>query len=129
MLSLEKQYWQAMKNRDVAAALQLTDFPCIIAGPHGVRRVDRASFEKIMNAAPYTIDSVSVDDAEVRMITDDTAVVAYNLHERLTVEGKPVTIEAADASTWVRRNGRWACALHTESLLGDPYGRGRPAHA
>jgi hypothetical protein len=26
-------------------------------------------------------------------------------------------------STWVRRNGGWVCALHTESILGDPFGR------
>ena len=37
--------------------------------------------------------------------------------------------DAADASTWVRRNGRWVCALHTESLKGDPFGRDRRATA
>jgi len=47
------------------------------------------------------------------------------VHEELTVEGKPVTLDAADASTWVRRDGRWVCALHTESLRGDPFGRDR----
>lgn len=45
------------------------------------------------------------------------------------MEGKPVTIDAADASTWIRRNGSGLCALHTESLLGDPFGRDwRPTH-
>src|SRR6266540_6516732 len=38
---------------------------------------------------------------------------------------KPVELDAADASTWVRRNGKWLCALHTESLKGDPFGRDR----
>jgi hypothetical protein len=27
----------------------------------------------------------------------------------------------------VRRNGQWVCALHTESMLGDPFGRDRSA--
>jgi len=35
------------------------------------------------------------------------------------------TLDAADASTWVKKDGRWLCALHTESLIGDPYGRDR----
>jgi hypothetical protein len=35
--------------------------------------------------------------------------------EELKAEGKPLTFEAADASTWVRRDGKWRCA-HTESL-------------
>lgn len=47
------------------------------------------------------------------------------MHEELTVDGKRVALDAADASTWVRRNGRWVCALHTESLAGDPFGRDR----
>jgi hypothetical protein len=34
-------------------------------------------------------------------------------------------LDAADSSTWVRRNGRWLCALHTEAILGDPFGRDR----
>ena len=59
------------------------------------------------------------------MLTDDVAVIASAVREDLTVDGKPLTIKAADASTWVRRNGRWVCALHTESLLGDPFGRDR----
>jgi hypothetical protein len=47
------------------------------------------------------------------------------VREQLTVDGNPLTLEAADASTWVRRDGRWVCALHTESIAGDPFGRDR----
>jgi hypothetical protein len=34
-----------------------------------------------------------------------------------------LTLEAADSSTWVRRDGKWLCAVHTEALKGDPFGR------
>jgi hypothetical protein len=50
------------------------------------------------------------------MLGGDVAALAYTVHEELTVEGKPVTLDAADVSVWVRRNGRWLCALHTESV-------------
>ena len=59
------------------------------------------------------------------MIGDDVAVLAYKVTEDLTVDGKAVHLEAADASTWARRDGRWVCVLHTESLAGDPMGRDR----
>jgi hypothetical protein len=63
------------------------------------------------------------------MLADDVAIVAYKVTEDLTVQGKPVHLEAADSSTWVRRDGRWVCALHTEAIAGDPFGRDRrPAH-
>jgi hypothetical protein len=66
-------------------------------------------------------------DVQVRVLGKDAAVLAYTVHERVTVDGKSLTMDAADASTWVRRNGRWVCALHTESLKGDPFGRDRSA--
>lgn len=31
--------------------------------------------------------------------------------------------EAFDSSVWVHRIGHWVCAVHTESLAGDPFGR------
>jgi hypothetical protein len=80
----------------------------------------------MMDTAAWTLDDFRFSDgAEVRRLTDDVAIVAYKVHEDLTVEGKPVMLDAADTSVWVRRDGRWLCALHTESLSGDPYGRDR----
>jgi hypothetical protein len=77
-------------------------------------------------AKQYTLESFELDDdVKVQQISDDVAVLAYKVHEELTVDGKPVTLDAADSSTLVRRDGRWLCALHTESILGDPFGRDR----
>ena len=66
-----------------------------------------------------------IDESVVNLVRDDTAIIAYKVTEQLTVDGEPVTLKAADASTWVRRDGRWLCALHTESVIGDPFGRHR----
>lgn len=79
----------------------------------------------MMKDAPYTLHSFELKDEEVRELRDDVAILAYNVHEELTVDGKPVKLDAADTSMWVRRNGRWRCALHTESITGDPFGRDR----
>ena len=79
-----------------------------------------------MKTSNWTLDSFKIEsDAEVRMLSDDIGIVAYRVHEELTVDGKPVTLDASDASTWVRREGRWVCALHTEAIAGDPFGRDR----
>jgi ketosteroid isomerase-like protein len=128
LLDLEKQYWQAMKDKDVDAAMRLTDDPCIITGAQGVGRIDRQALGAMLKAAPYSLHRFEVkDDAQVRLLRDDVAIVAYTVREELTVDGKPVTIEAADSSTWVRRDGGWVCALHTEAIAGDPFGRDRRA--
>jgi len=88
--------------------------------------VDHQAYRQMMTANPsWEILDFSVDDDAQIQIIGDAAIVAYTVHEELTVDGKPVTIDAADASTWVRRDGKWLCTLHTESVLGDPFGRDR----
>jgi hypothetical protein len=125
LLALEKRYWQAIKDRDVDAALKLTRDPCLIAGASGVATVDRQSFVKIMESAQYTLHGFAIEDARAEKLTDDVALLAYKVREDLTVDGKPLTLNAADASVWVRQDGKWLCSLHTESVLGDAYGRDR----
>jgi Domain of unknown function (DUF4440) len=106
--------------------LRLTDVPCILTGAQGIGLIDRKTLAAMMKATSYTLNRfVLKDGAQVRLLRGDVAIVAYQVHEELTVDGKPVMLDAADSSTWVRRNGQWVCALHTEAILGDPFGRDR----
>lgn len=125
IIALEKQYWQAIKERDCQTALALTDDPCIVTGAQGVAALDHETFEQMMKSESWKLDDFSISEPKVELIGDDIAIVAYKVHEEMTVDGKKVKLDAADASTWRRQNGSWVCALHTESLLGDPFGRKR----
>ena len=64
-----------------------------------------------------------MSDTSVITPTDDVAVIGYTITEHLEVDGKPMTLKAAESSTWLRQNGRWQCVQHSESVLGDPFGR------
>jgi len=123
LLELENRYWQAIKDRDVEAAMRLTDFPCLVAGASGVGLIDKETFTRMMSGARYTLHAFEIRESKVRQAGDDIALMAYKVHEDLTVDGEKVKMDAADTSVWVRRGGQWRCALHTESLAGDPYGR------
>jgi uncharacterized protein (TIGR02246 family) len=125
LFDLEKQYWQAIQEKDVDTAMRLTDEECIVTGAQGVGKMSRKNLSQMLKDAPYTLHAFELKDPEVRQLRDDVAILAYKVHEELTVDGKRVRLDAADASTWVRRDGRWLCALHTESLTGDPFGRDR----
>lgn len=125
LLDFEKQYWNAIMNRDVQAAMRLTDDPCIVTGAQGVGRISQKQFADMLQAGGWTLHSFDLSDVQVRLLSEDVAIVAYKVKESLTVEGKRMTLEAADSSTWVRREGNWVCALHTEAMLGDPFGRDR----
>ena len=122
---LEKRYWTAIKQKDANAVMRLTYEPCLVTGAQGVAHLDHPALARMMEAASWNLDHFELSDPQVKLLSDEVAVIAYKVKEKLTVDGKPVTIDAADASTWVRRDGKWVCALHTESLLGDAYGRDR----
>ncbi|MGZ3331835.1 MAG: nuclear transport factor 2 family protein [Gemmatimonadaceae bacterium] len=123
LIDHEKQYWQAIKDRDVPAAMRLTDDPCIVTGAQGVARITRTAFAGMLQAGGWTLHEFTLTDVQLRLLGDDVAIIAYKVKELLTVDGKSLTVEAADSSTWVRREGQWVCALHTEALIGDPFGR------
>jgi hypothetical protein len=130
LLALERRYWQAIKDKDVEAAMELSDDPCFITGAQGVARLDGKSMAAMLEQAPYTLHRFEIaEDAQVRLISADVAVLAYRLREELTVDGEALLLDAADASTWVRRGAHWRCALHSESLAGDPFGRPAKAEA
>jgi ketosteroid isomerase-like protein len=127
LLTLERRYWDALKAKDLDTALSLTDDPCIVVGAQGVGRVDKKTYTSMMKQSDWNIVDFSIGDDVQVQVFGDTAVVAYTVHEDVEVGGKPLSFDAADASTWIRRDGRWVCTLHTESILGDPFGRDRSA--
>ena len=125
ILDLEKRFWTSMKDKDVSAALQLTADPCIVTGAQGVSTIDKGTFTKMMSGAKWDLRDFSIDDVQVQQLGEDVAIIGYKVHEDITVDGSRLALEAADTSTWVRQNGNWLCAMHTESLIGDPFGRDR----
>src|SRR5690348_8158101 len=58
LFELERQYWQAMQDRNVEEAVKLTEFPCIVAGASGTMRVERPAFEQMMLDSTYRIHNV-----------------------------------------------------------------------
>ena len=129
LLENERQFWNAMKAKDSGAAARMTDDRCIVVGAQGVSAIDPKTMAKLTEEGEWELEKYSFDEktAQVQFINDDVALVAYKVNERVVVDGKPVDLEANDSSVWVRRDGEWLCAMHTESLAGDPYGRDRRA--
>ena len=129
LIQHEHRFWKAMQDKDARVAQDMTDDGCIVVGAQGVSAVDAKTMGKLTTEGKWQLDDYSFDEknTQVRMLSDDVAIVAYKVNERVVVDGKELPVEANDASVWVRRDGKWRCALHTESLAGDPYGRDKVA--
>lgn len=127
VLENERRFWNAMREKDGEAASEMTHDNCIVVGAQGVSAIDPSTMARMTKEGDWELERYTFDEstAQVEFLKDDVALVAYNVKEKLTVEGKRVNLEANDASVWIRRNGEWLCAMHTESLAGDPFGRDR----
>ena len=123
--SLELRYWDAVQRKDEATAMELSDEQCVVVGAQGIGEIDRERLGQMLKHASHDLTRYEVDDQAflIRKVTVDVAIVAYEVREDLVVDGKAESLAAFDTSVWVRRGDAWVCALHTESLKGDPFGR------
>ena len=116
ILELEKRYWEAIRNKDGATATRLSDARCLVVGPPGIGEPDREALAGMVENQPHELKKWHLDDdVHVRTIAEGVALIAYKVSEELVVDGKPTTLEAFDSSVWVRRDGGWVCAAHTET--------------
>jgi hypothetical protein len=126
IFSLEKKYWDAMQVRDIETMLSLSDEQCIVVGAQGVACLTKESLASMMQTDTYTLKKFKLsDDYQVKILNEDVVVVAYKVTEELLVGDQTINLEASDSSTWVRRGGAWVCAMHSEAIAGDPFGRDR----
>lgn len=125
LIALEHRFWNAIQQKDGKATAEMTDDGCIVAGAQGVSAISSQQMDKMTVEGKWTIEDYKFDetDAQVRMVGADVALIGYKVTERLTVDGKDISFDAFDTSVWVRRNGKWLCAMHTEAPAGDPFGR------
>jgi ketosteroid isomerase-like protein len=127
LLALERQYWDALKDRDTRTVGRMTAEESTVAGASGVAGFGPQAIDKFMANASYKIKDYGIDPQFMRInrICDDVVSIAYGVHEDLEVDGKRIRLDAFDTSVWKKTDNGWACVLHTESLKGDPYGRDR----
>lgn len=129
IIELETKFWQSMVDQDTDAAIAMLADKSVVTGAQGLALLSHDDYRGLAKQGKslYKLKSFQLDDVNVTFPSEDVAVIAYRVTEEMEVEGKPLTLKAADATTWVRKGSKWLAALHTESLLGDPFGRDRRA--
>src|SRR4029079_9729951 len=98
LIECEKQYWNAIKNRDVQAAMRLTDDPCLVTGAQAMSRISKKQCAYMLQAGGWTLHSVDLSDVQVRVLSEDVAIVAYKVKETMTVESKHISLETYTSS-------------------------------
>ena len=119
IIDQEKRFWTAMKDKDVETAQSMIHEDCLITGPMGTMRVGPEKYAEMTRDGQWTLDNFEFSDVNVTFPTDDVGVIAYKVHQTGEMKGKPMDLNAADSTTWLREGDSWKVVLHTESMM-DP---------
>lgn len=117
IIALEKSYWDAMKAKDGKATAALSGDPSLVTGGKGVMSIDKAKMGKMTEDGDWQLTSYTFDDVHVVIPAPDVAIIAYKVHQKVVMGGKPADLHAADSSTWLRGKGGWECHAHSETYL------------
>lgn len=101
---LERQWFEAIKNRDKQTLNRILDDGFVFADDEGNVYGKSQYVDVVMNTA--RIESYSVDDVSARVF-GDTGIVTGRWTGKLTVEGKDAGGAFGHTDTFVRRLGRW----------------------
>lgn len=122
VIALERDYWDAIMHKDGIRTSRLSGEVALATSARGVTRIPRAQMGTMTEEGNWTLESYEFDDVEVVTPTPDVALIAYNVKQNVTMNGKKQELTAADISTWVRGPDGWACYAHSETLLQDAKG-------
>ena len=117
IVGLEKTFWQSMVDKDADKAMTMIADECLITGPMGTMRSDPEDYKRMTEQGSWELDEFEFSDVEVIFPAEDTAIIAYKVHQTGTMKAQPMDLNCADSTTWVRDGDDWKCALHTEPVL------------
>jgi len=119
LVDLEKKFWQSMVDEDTDTALAMLDEPSLMVSPHGAMQFDHDKYRQMAEHGSMVIKSFELSDMNVVFPTEQTAVLTYRVKQALSERGKSelITQEMTDTSVWTQKNGKWLCAMHTETPL------------
>jgi len=109
LLKVEKEFAEAIVKNDLEAIGRLVIDDWIVIDPDG-EIVDRARFFAVIRSAALTHDMMESEDPRVR-IYGDSAVVTGITRTTGKFMGQEFSTRERATDVFVRRNGRWQCAL------------------
>ena len=120
VIAQEKLIIEALKKKDAKAFNDLVAPDAILYGLQG--RLPISEFTKFAFGPDYTFGSATMEDAQVKMIDQDAAVLTYKTTGTETFKGESRTSTAYASTIWAKRGGKWVAIFHQESMVNAPAG-------
>lgn len=112
---LERGFWQSLVDGEPKVASAMLTDTASMASSHGAFSFDPPTYEKMASDPKHRVLAFSFSDFDVLLPREDVAIATYRARQKYEREGEVVEEDVVDSSTWVRLDGEWKCAAHTES--------------
>lgn len=114
---LEEAFWKSLVDKDADAATAMLAPQALMVSSHGAMKFDPAQYAKMLQDPKHGLLKYKLSDMDVLFPSEDVAIATYKANQTMTMDGKELTQDVCDSSTWVRMGGTWKCVAHTESEL------------
>lgn len=112
---LEHAFWKSLVARDADAATRMLAPQALMVSSHGTLRFDPGQYAQMLQDPKHGLLEYTLSDMDVLFPSADVAIATYRAHQTMQMDGKNLTQDVVDSSTWVRVDGAWKCVAHTES--------------
>jgi hypothetical protein len=109
LVGLEKQSWEAWKNRNGKFFESFLADDHLDIGPGGIG--DKAQVVAGVNSPACVVTSYSLDRFRFTQLNDGTAALVYRAQQDTQCGGKPVPSPTWVTSVYAKRHGRWVNVL------------------
>lgn len=111
---LEQAFWKSMVDGKPEIATGMLTEPALMVSGHGANKFDHAGYTKMAKDDRFKLVDYDISNMDVTFPRDDVAVATYQVTQKVEMEGKASEMEVFDTSTWIKLDGNWLCAMHTE---------------
>lgn len=118
--TLERAFWKSLVDRDADAATAMLAPQALMVSSHGAMQFDPPQYAKMLQDPKHGLLDYKLSDMEVMFPSQDVAIATYKANQTMAMDGKEITQDVVDSSTWVRLGGTWKCVAHTESEAPKP---------
>ena len=115
IMKLEAEFWQAMADQRPEQAAALLAAEAVSVAMFGIHHFSPSEYLSMAQTGPAKLTFFEFSNEKVIFPITDVAVATYEVKQIFEMDGKSHEMICFDTTTWVRNNGRWLAAAHTET--------------
>jgi hypothetical protein len=116
--SLERAFWQSLVDDQPEVASGMLTPTALMVSANGAMSFDPPTYEKMARNPKHSLLDYRFSDMDVLFPSDDVAIATYRAWQKYEKDGATIEEDVVDSSTWLRIDGKWRCAAHTETRAG-----------